>query len=69
MDTAIYLIIKHTDGYGVGAGGRTADLGKPDRMKHLEKPFGSRIFDDSHYGAIHIECPGPEGVHTINVIV
>lgn len=31
-DTAIYLIIKHTEGYVLIAGGVTADSGNPDRI-------------------------------------
>lgn len=69
VDTAIYLIIKHTDGYGVISGGVTADSGKPDRTVYVDKHLGSRIFDDSHYGTIHVEKPGKEGVPTIKRIV
>lgn len=31
VDTAIYLIIKHTEGYVLITGGRAADSGNPDR--------------------------------------
>ncbi len=68
VDTAIYLIIKHTDGYVMVAGGVTADSGNPDRDVYVDKPFGSIIFDVLHYGSIHLKSPG-KTVHTIKVIV
>lgn len=68
VDTAIYLIIKHTDGYVVRAGGVTADSGNPDRVVHGDKPVGSIILDEIHYGTAHIEKPG-KVVHTIKVIL
>lgn len=68
VDTAAYLIIKHTDGYVISAGGVTADSGNPDRDVYVDKPFGSRILDELHYGSIHMKVPG-KTVHTIKVIV
>lgn len=38
VDTAAYLVIKPTGGYGILSGGTTTDLGKPDR-KVLGKPL------------------------------
>lgn len=35
----------------------------------MDKPLGSIMFDESHYGAMHVEKPGCEGVPTIKVIV
>lgn len=68
VDTAMYLIIKHTDGYVISAGGVAADSGNPDRDVYVDKPFGSIILDELHYGSIHIKVPG-KTVHTIKVMV
>lgn len=38
VDTAAYLVMKPTGGYGMLPGGATADSGKPDRAV-LGKPF------------------------------
>lgn len=57
VDTAAYLVIKPTGGYGMVTGGATADSGKPDRTGS-GKPLLSAELNLSHYGASPVKDAG-----------